>query len=319
MAGKVPLWAAVDCSGGYGTNIDATTAGTFNPAYSTRSIKMAAGQEYKMGPWSLSGSFYAMSFDMKYTAYNIAGDLLILYDQAAQAFFRLVLDNNVISMEYSHDNFVTAGVSLVNTTTITGTLSSYTLRINMGTNDIALLVNDVAVLSNTFNMAAHTDVTAADFYSANKVDIWFSKILCDNEDTLTRHPYDLRLTGIGAVADFTGPYTNLTDNNDATFMEVLNLNNIGTFTHAPVTVPENYAISAICSTVRFMHTGTSITDLDLVVRLNSVNYTTAFTHKNPVIDTLTVGFGGFAANPASASGWTENEANAAQVGFKGVL
>jgi len=306
--GKSPLWAAIDLVGvtATGTVTEGGVSGTdYNASYASTAMLLAATATVELSGWVATDEYFSSCFYLRLpTVPGADATFLEVFDQADVMFaeFKLTTGGEV---EMWFD-----GV-LLETLAVTTALNRYCLRVNTLEGRLQLIQNNADYLDAL--ALDYTGITGISklLFTGPVAATALSSIICDNEDTLTRYtvPLDF-LAENGTYADLAGIVADLSDRSDTTGYVAIAVDDIGLFTHTPISSIGGSDISCLCLNAS-LGTLAAVAGFKFSVMLNDIIYDSA--------GTLTdVGFLTFATNPLDASDWSLGDINALEYGFKAV-
>lgn len=185
---------------------------------------------------------------------------------------------------------------------------------------VEVWMNGVLLVSYTGNTSADNgpNISRVSYGGANTYTVSISAMILATESTKTLTLVERRPTGNGALAEWTGSYADIDENNysDTDFITPSALNQISTFTFPALPAPlAGYEVQAVVQSARGQLGGSSPTSFESVARVSGNNYTKA---EGVAIPST---FGGglqsiWSVNPATGLTWTQAEVEAAQFGYK---
>jgi hypothetical protein len=259
----------------HGSITEVTTAGTFDSAFCSNSIRIPSGiggAFIRSTTFNAAGKFY-LALDWWISLNSSAATSIILHNGGTPAYrVNTASSGTIIRLEYWNGTaWVVVGGTW--TTFAEGVITRVMLYVDVTTGEMALYAGGVAVVSGTAASLGQAAITHFDLLSNGDTSTtYFSQVMAADYDIRDSRFMPAALNGNSAsnTGAATGSYTDINETilDDGTSLTVTAAGNKAGQTHAAITVPDGYIIGAAVVNGRGRANG-SITDGKLGVRGSS--------------------------------------------------
>lgn len=303
------------------TNVtESTTAAQRDTVYSRSAVSVNGITAYAEGTYISSATTAWFHAELYIGANSNNGPLLVFYNSAGTAVFRLNVPNfNVMQMQYWNGSAWTdIGASY---TFPTSTRFAIDIKIVCGSSGSAsLYVTGTQVSTATATMTSVTNIAKVRLYSNSSFTaVSYSQCVAADESTVGWKLATLAPSANGANTAWTNDFAAVDEPatmDDTDFITSSVAGDVETFVATDAPTGTGLGVKALVVTARAKIGATGPQNLQMAVRSGGANY---FTGNVPG---LAAGFNGvlgvFNTDPATSATWTPANLNSAEIGVKSI-
>jgi hypothetical protein len=303
------------------TSVEGTTSGSFDSTYVANSISVDNGinsdfnSNYLSTPVFTTVTTYCFRGDFYNSATGTNSNPWVAFYNSSGTRVAHLIMNASQQVAFAFWNGTTYTTSSFVTRPVWSTRGTLVVKITCGASGTYdVLWNGASILSGSITSASCNNIAQTRVYNGcyNNMGYW-SQIMGADYDISSSHYSTLAINGNSAsnTGQSSGVYTDVNESplDDATMINISTSGNKAGVTHAALTLPSGYAISAAIINARGRVAG-SITDGKLGWRYGGTNYssagksyTSSFEPRSLISTT----------NPGTSTAWDQTSYNAAEL------
>lgn len=311
-----------------GSPTEATTAGYFDAAYTTKYIWPTTGAIVESAAFvnPSTGAVTSLTdlwfhFDYRCGITSINGSLVTLYNSVGVAVLRVTWPtSSTTRVDYwNGSTWVTSGPvsSLPGDTN----LHTYDIHIVCGAaGSVNLIIDQTDQFTMSGLNAAVTDVQSFQLGRAGTTGNLFgwSQVLVSDTSTVGAKVASAVPNSNGTHTAWAGDYTNIVKNgyDDSTMISSSTLADMESYGATDVTLPANYSISSAWYAIRAKLNTSSPANITPLMVVGGTDYTKSYNFQGLSSTAYAPALAAFETDPSTGAAWSATSFNASEIGFK---